>query len=82
MTNNQPLSPRWLYVRIHAYIHTDQYFGKRVEKHLLFFTIIGSKILYLANVMLTLWLTEKMFHIGSFIEFGVLWAVEEDAVSV
>eukprot|EP00116_Pleurobrachia_bachei_P005406 sb/3465668/ len=69
---------RWLYVRIHAYIHTDQYFGKRVEKHLLFFTIIGSKIMYLINVLMTFWLTEKMFHIGSFIEFGLLWATEED----
>ncbi|KAL5266003.1 hypothetical protein ACHWQZ_G006599 [Mnemiopsis leidyi] len=68
---------RWLYVRVHAYIHTDQYYGKRVEKHLLFFSIMLTKSCYLLFSVLLFWLTEKMFHIGSFFSYGVDWAAEE-----
>ena len=73
---------RWLYVRMHAYIHSEKYIGKRLEKHLLFFTIMGTKTLYLVFSVLLLWLTEKMFHIGSFTSYGFNWATEEPEAGV
>ena len=68
-------------MRIHAYIHTEQYYGKRIEKHLLFFTIISTKSCYLLFSVILFWLTEKMFHIGSFFEYGFLWSANEEEVS-
>ena len=56
-------------MKLHAYINSDNNFGKKIEKHLLFFTIIGTKFLYLLFSVLTLWLTEKMFHIGKKLAF-------------
>ena len=78
---NALLYCRWLFVRIHAYIHTEQYYGKRIEKHLLFFTIISTKTCYLLFSVILFWLTEKMFHIGSFFEYGFLWSANEEEVS-
>ena len=75
-----PTLIRWLFVRIHAYIHTEQYYGKRVEKHLLFFTIVSTKTCYLAFSVILFWLTAKMFHIGSFLEYGILWSRDEEEV--
>ena len=67
-------------MRVHAYIHTNQYYGKRVEKHLLFFTIMMTKSCYLLFSVILFWLTERMFHIGSFFSYGVDWAAEEPEV--
>jgi len=67
---------RWMFVRYQAYMGANDFWGQIVQKHLIFFTIISTKSLYLIVSIMIMWLTEKMFHIGSFMSYGSAWATE------
>jgi len=64
---------RWLQMRFEVYAKYRNVCSSIFERHNLFFTVIGVKVLYCIFTVGMMYLTHNMFENGSFVSYGFDW---------
>eukprot|EP00116_Pleurobrachia_bachei_P005192 sb/3465454/ len=68
---------RWLRRRLDVYSNRRNIWAVVYRRNALFYTVIGTKLLYIIYTVGGMYLTERMFKIGSFATYGIDWFFSE-----